>query len=161
MEQEIIGFVRDELRHVSEAMLSAVANMRHFRVGLFNKAIAAIYYGVYHTETALLLSRGIEAKTHEGAHGLFAFHFVKSGEFSRETSKEIAALMSARQNADYGRFVEYGADDVLRFAALALEFVNRAKTILEQDYPGICMDTGLDEAIGELAGLAGPGAESG
>lgn len=157
MEQEIVGFVKDELRQVSESLLSAVANARHFRHGLFNKAVAAIYYGVYHMETALLLSRGIDAKTHEGTHGLFAFHFVKSGEFARETSKEIAALMSARQNADYGRFVEYAEDDVRHFAGLAVGFVGRARELLEQDYPGLCEHSWLDEALGELRELAEPG----
>jgi uncharacterized protein (UPF0332 family) len=86
VEQEIVGFVRDELRHVSEALLSAVANMRFFSTGLFNKAVAALYFSVYHIETALLLSLGIDTKTSEGTHGLFAFHFVKSGEFGKETS---------------------------------------------------------------------------
>jgi uncharacterized protein (UPF0332 family) len=67
----------------------------------FLDAISRAYYWVYHTVRALLLTKGLEPKTHEGTLRLFSLHFVKEGPLLPSHAHVLSRFMKYRQEADY------------------------------------------------------------
>jgi hypothetical protein len=90
--------IHDELRMAAEfgraAELLAEKQM-------FGNAISRLYYQAFHHVRALLLTKSLEPKTHEGIHRLFGLHFVKPGIFKPEESVLLGRLMKYRETADY------------------------------------------------------------
>jgi len=68
--------------------------------GLFTSPSRLYYYIFYHVR-ALLLSKGLEPKTHEGSLRLLSLHFVKEGILSNKMSHIFSKLMKFREEADY------------------------------------------------------------
>ena len=64
---------------------------------------------------ALLLTKGLEPKTHEGALSLFGSHFVKQGIFKPSDSHTFARLMKYREEADYNPAYIFTSDDYREF----------------------------------------------
>lgn len=62
--------IRDEVERADQALRAADALLG---LGLFADAVSRAYYGAFHLLRALLLSRGVEPKTHAGA-----IHLVRS-----------------------------------------------------------------------------------
>lgn len=67
-------------------------------------AVSRAYYAAFHAVTAALASRGLEAKTHDGARTLFALHFVRTGLLPADVGRTVAALQRERQSGDYDPF---------------------------------------------------------
>jgi uncharacterized protein len=79
--------------------------------GLFDDAVSRAYYAAYHTVQAMLLTLGLESRTHGGAHDLFYIHFVRTGQIPPHIAKLFAALQKFREQADYARAFHFTADD--------------------------------------------------
>src|SRR3972149_4217211 len=71
--------IREEIKRAKEAMRAA--NLL-FDNGFFNDAVSKLYYFLLYNVRALLLTKGLEPKSHEGALRLLGLHFVKKGIFS-------------------------------------------------------------------------------
>ncbi len=89
---------------------------------LWNDAVSRAYYAAFHHITALLLSEGVEARTHGGVHDLLYLHFVKTGRFPAGEAKLFSALQKFREQADYARTIRFDE-------AGAREEVERARQI--------------------------------
>jgi uncharacterized protein (UPF0332 family) len=74
-------------------------------------AVSRAYYAVFHTLHALLLSRGLEAKTHAGAIHLFNIEFVRSGVIASSHNRILAGMQRSRELADYDAAVAFSKDD--------------------------------------------------
>ncbi len=72
-----------------------------FANGFFKGAVSRLYYSLLYTIRALLLTRGLEPKSHEGALRLFSLHFVKEGPFEAKASHTFSKMMKYREEADY------------------------------------------------------------
>jgi uncharacterized protein (UPF0332 family) len=70
---------------------------------------------------ALLFTKGLEAKSHEGALRLFGLHFVKEGLFMAQDSHVFSKLMKFREEADYNPSYVFTMED---FKDLAKEADN-------------------------------------
>ncbi len=68
---------------------------------LYTGAVSRLYYYVLHGVRALLLTKGLEPKTHEGVLRLLSMHFVKPGIIASDTSHLFTRLMKYREEADY------------------------------------------------------------
>lgn len=82
------------------------------QLGLWDDAVSRAYYAAFHHVQALLMSEGLEARTHQGTHDLLYMHFVRAGRLDADISKKLAALQKFREQADYAsafRFAESGA----------------------------------------------------
>jgi uncharacterized protein (UPF0332 family) len=90
--------------------------------GFHGDAVSRLYYFIYHSAKALLLSEGLEPKSHEGLLRLLGLHFVKTGILSTAESHTISRMMKYREEADYNpSYVFTGKDyDELRDQAMAL-----------------------------------------
>lgn len=104
--------IREELHRARECFRGAeVLNTN----GLFADAISRLYYYVFHAVRALLLAKGLEPKTHEGALRLFSMHFVKAGSFEPESAHVFSRLMKYRGEADYNPSYIFTGQDYQNF----------------------------------------------
>jgi len=63
----------------------------------------------------VLLTKGLEPKSHEGTLRLFGMHFVKRGIFEAKDSHIFSKLMKYRQEADYNPSYVFIAEDFVEF----------------------------------------------
>jgi uncharacterized protein (UPF0332 family) len=87
-----------ELRHAASAHRAAQL-LRD--AGLYNDALNRLYYALYHTVTALLLTTGIEPRRHRALPGLLGTHFAAS--LSPTDLAVVARAATWRDLADYER----------------------------------------------------------
>ena len=104
--------IREEIDRANEAI--KVADLL-FENGFVKDAISRLYYSVLYTVRALLLTRGLEPKNHEGALRLFGLHFVKSGLFEAKDSHIFSRLMKYREEADYNPSYTFTREDFTEF----------------------------------------------
>lgn len=80
--------------------------------GFLADAVSRLYYSALYHVKALLLTEGLEPKSHEGALRLFSLHFVKAGVLGSDASHMFARLMKYREEADYNPSYVFTEDDV-------------------------------------------------
>jgi len=66
--------IREEIERADEAIKAADLL---FDNGFLKDAVSKLYYSLLYCIRALLLTKGLEPKSHEGALRLFGLHFVK------------------------------------------------------------------------------------
>ncbi|MBI5501258.1 MAG: HEPN domain-containing protein [Deltaproteobacteria bacterium] len=86
-----------EARRAAEALLT---------LGLWNDALNRGYYAAYHAACAVLLTDGLEARSHEGVISLFGQHFALTGKLPRNAGRDLHDLKEVREHADYRRGFE-------------------------------------------------------
>jgi uncharacterized protein (UPF0332 family) len=124
----------DELARAEQAVRAARALLE---LGLHADAVSRAYYAAFHSLRALLLSRGLEAKTHAGAIHLFNTEFVRAGLFASSHNRLLGGIQRSRELADYDAAVSFSkedADGCLRdaetFREEALALLRREKWIV-------------------------------
>lgn len=121
--------IDEEMERANEA--TKAANLL-FNNGLLNDAISRLYYFVLYNIRALLLAKGLEPKSHEGALRLFGLHFVKEGIFDPKSSHVFSKLMKYREEADYNPSYVFTKEDFVEFRKEADELANRISLFLEE-----------------------------
>jgi uncharacterized protein (UPF0332 family) len=97
-----------ELERAEQALRAAEALLG---LGLCSDSVSRAYYGVFHCLRALLLSRGLEARTHSGAIHMLNVEFVRTGKLSSSYNRLLASAQRARELADYDAAVTFSSDD--------------------------------------------------
>lgn len=98
-------------------------------------AISRLYYFLLHTVRALLLTKGLEPKSHEGVLRVFGQYFVKEGEFEPKYSHLFARLMKYREEADYNPVYIFTKEDFIEFSKEAEMLSDKIRQYLkEKDY---------------------------
>jgi uncharacterized protein (UPF0332 family) len=92
--------VAAELSRGDEALRAADVLVRE---GLLHDAESRIYYAAYHAAVALLLTLGLEPRSHTGVASLLGLHFVKTGRLDSGDARLFARLQKYRTEADYAR----------------------------------------------------------
>lgn len=80
--------------------------------GFLLDSVSRLYYSLLHRVRALLLTMGLEPKSHEGALRLLSLHFVKAGRREAGVSHLFARLMKFREEADYNPSYTFSDEDV-------------------------------------------------
>ncbi|MDO8836137.1 MAG: HEPN domain-containing protein [Vicinamibacterales bacterium] len=119
--------------NIAAEFARADESMRAARVlvdaGLRHDAESRLYYAIYHAAMAILLTEGIEPRSHAGTTSLLGLHFVKTGRMDPDDARLFARIQKYRIEADYGR------DFVLTDAAIKEDlaacegFLKRARTL--------------------------------
>ncbi len=122
--------VREEIEHANESMKAADLL---FNNGFIRDAVAKLYYSLLYTVRAMLLTKGLEPKSHEGALRLFSQHFVKQGIFEPEASHVFSRLMKYRQEADYNPSFMFTPEDFIEFKKQAEMVMQRITSRLKQE----------------------------
>lgn len=124
--------IREEIERAEEAIRAA--NLL-FENGFIKDAVSKLYYSFLYSIRALLLTKGLEPKSHEGALRLFALHFVKPGSFEAKDSHIFSKLMKYREEADYNPSYTFIRDDFIEFKREAETVIYKITTHLkEKDY---------------------------
>ena len=104
--------IREEIERASQTMSAAILL---FDNNLINDAVSRLYYFLLYNVRALLLTKGLEPKSHEGALRLFALHFIKEKLFEPKDSHVFSKLMKYREEADYNPSYVFTKDDFTDF----------------------------------------------
>jgi uncharacterized protein (UPF0332 family) len=124
---------RDNIREEMERALKAMgAASILFDNGFLNDAISRLYYSLLHYIRALLLTKGLEPKSHEGALRLFSLHFVKEGVFEPADSHIFSRLMKYREEADYNPSYMFTKEDFVEFKNDAEQLSNKIADYLKE-----------------------------
>jgi uncharacterized protein (UPF0332 family) len=118
---------RQEMRHGDQALLAA----RHLlEGGFYNDAISRAYYAAYHWARALLLSRGLDPKTHRGVIQLISLHYVKEGGLSDEQGALLAHLETYRELCDYTSSADFSEAQAREELARAERFIAACRPLV-------------------------------
>jgi uncharacterized protein (UPF0332 family) len=110
--------IREEIERATEARKAAELL---FSNDFIKDAVSKLYYFLLYGIRTLLLMKGLEPKSHEGALRLFGLHFVKEGIFISQDSHVFSKLMKFREEADYNPSYIFTKED---FKDLAIEADN-------------------------------------
>lgn len=97
-----------ELAKAGEMLLEAELLYNN---GYVSGAVSRLYYSLLHNIRGLLLTAGLEPRSHEGALRLFSLHFVKNGPFAPGASHIFSKLMKYREEADYNPAYLFTVED--------------------------------------------------
>lgn len=100
--------IADELARAEQAVQAARALLD---LGLHADSVSRAYYAAFHCLRALLLSRGVDAKTHAGAIHVFNTEFVRAGLFASSHNRLLAGIQRSRELADYDAAVTFSKED--------------------------------------------------
>jgi len=93
-------------------------------------ALSRAYYSIFLATEALLLTKGLSAKTHSGLLSLFSEHFVKTGVIEEQYYRVIVKSKDLRENGDYDAFFEPTFEETEQVINDAKKFLDRIKEIL-------------------------------
>jgi len=119
--------INEEIKRATAAIDAAVLLSDK---SLFNDAVSRLYYFLLYHIRALLLTKGLEARSHEGALRLFGLHFVKEGLFQTKVSHIFTKLMKYREEADYNPSYEFTKDDFIELKKETEELTGKIKAYL-------------------------------
>lgn len=77
-------------------------------LGHWTLAANRLYYAAYYASSALLISAGHLAKTHEGTIGMIGQHYVRTGILTNKDGSLLARLQNMRHTGDYDDFLDKG-----------------------------------------------------
>ena len=101
-----------------------------FKNNEYDGVISRAYYAVFHYASALLLTKGLEARSHEGLIRLFNLHFIKTGVFSKQYSTILSHAQKAREEADYWTEIPFTKEDAELRLNESSEFIKNAEEYL-------------------------------
>jgi uncharacterized protein (UPF0332 family) len=122
--------LREELQRADEAMKAADLL---FENGFTKDAVAKLYYSLLYTVRAVLLTKGLEPKSHEGALRLFGRYFVKEGVFEAADSHVFSKLMKYREEADYNPSYVFTPGDFTEFKREAQLLMHKITARLKEE----------------------------
>lgn len=99
-------------------------------LGHWNLAANRLYYAAYYASSALLISAGYAAKTHDGTIGMIGQHYVRTGVLANEDGSLLARLQNMRHTGDYDDFLDWTKEDVEPYIAKTEAFVEKVKEII-------------------------------
>ena len=120
----------DEVARSGESMRAAEALVG---LGLHADAVSRAYYAAFHLLRAVLLSRGVEPKTHSGAIHLFNTELVRAGLFPTAHNRLLGGLQRARELADYDAAVVFAVEDARAEIDEAHSFCDEALAFLRRE----------------------------
>jgi len=121
--------IRAELGRATEAIAAATLLYEN---GFISDAVSRLYYFVLYHVRALLLSKGLEPRSHDGALRLFGLHFVREGLMDRRAAHIFSKLMKFREEADYNPVSMFTEEDFLALKGEAETLSGLIKRYLEE-----------------------------
>ena len=81
----------------------------------WNSTINRLYYAAYYAISALLLSKNIISKSHNGNKQAFSNHFIKERIIPKQYGKIFAQLFTWRQKGDYDDLFDFDKEKILPY----------------------------------------------
>lgn len=103
-----------------------------YKNGYYNTAINRLYYACFYATIALLLSRRIEASTHNGVKTMLSMHFVRGGLLGLSHGETYSLLFDMRHTNDYRDFVYCDAPTVEELRPRAKAFIDAVEELTKE-----------------------------
>src|SRR3989338_3058426 len=103
-----------------------------FQKKMAGGAISRDYYAAFHAAKALLLSQGLEVRSHHGLGQLFSLHFVKTKIFDTKFSRILSKAQKFREEADYSSEFTFSIEDAKERLEEITEFTARIELYLKE-----------------------------
>jgi len=101
--------------------------------GDFESCVSRAYYAMFYSAEALLLTRGLSFSSHRGVISAFGKHFVKTGIFSKDMSKELHRAFEKRQLGDYEYTFVISKSEAGEMLEQGKEFVEKIVQYLKEE----------------------------
>jgi uncharacterized protein len=95
--------------------------------GLLHDAESRVYYAAFHAAVALLLTEGIEPRSHAGVASLLGQHFVKTNRLDPGDARLFVRLQKYRVEADYSRNFVLTPEALAEDLAACRGFIDRVR----------------------------------
>lgn len=89
-----------------------------------------LYYSLFYMSNALLVDKGMFAKTHAGVIAKINEHFVKSGLLTKEEGRILSILQNMRRSGDYDDCFEWSKEEVEPFFEKARMLLDKMKSLM-------------------------------
>lgn len=122
------------LYRIQQAEESLVAANVLLEQRLVRPAANRAYYAMFYAVLALLATKRQETSKHSGAISIFDREFVKTGLFSKESSRWIHDAFDLRQKSDYAPQTEVSENQANEVFERAQVFVGDVKKRLENKW---------------------------
>jgi uncharacterized protein (UPF0332 family) len=93
----------------------------------WNSVVNRLYYASFYAVIALLLSRDINATTHDGCRNQLGLNFIKTGIIDKRFGRHFSKLFDLRQKGDYGDLFDYDEVTVEPLIEITKEFILEIK----------------------------------
>ena len=103
-----------------------------YNAGQWNSAINRPYYACFYAASALLLKRGVGAKSHAGVIAKFSEHVVRTGEMIADEYRVYSKLLNWRTKGDYSDMFDFTEEDVASVMAPTRTFLDKVKQLIHQ-----------------------------
>jgi len=118
---------------IQKAFRSVKAAYRNIKEGDYDFASSRAYYAAFYVMEAVLLTKNLSFSKHAGVISAFNQHFVKTGIFPKDFSKNISRLFRERETGDYDFVLSINEEDAREDARIAEKMVNMIVEYLGQE----------------------------
>ena len=98
----------------------------------WNGVASRLYYAVFHAVNALLINDRHQVNTHNGAHAMFALHYIKNGILDAEYGRLYNQLQTMRQESDYNCIYNVESEELLERMEPARRLIEIIEKMIEQ-----------------------------
>lgn len=124
---EINEYIAYRINKAEEVYTAAVIL---YDAGQWNSAINRLYYACFYVASALLLKRGVGAKSHAGVIAKFSECVVRTGEVTADEYRVFFKLLNWRTKGDYNDMFDFSKEDVDDVLQPTRQFIDKVKTLL-------------------------------
>lgn len=100
------------------------------RLGHWTLAASRLYYATYYMASALLVDKGITARSHSGVIHILGSEFVKKDLLTKDEGRLISRLFGMRQSGDYDDLFDWTEEEVLPFFDKTRAFLKRMEDLI-------------------------------
>lgn len=93
-------------------------------------AVNRLYYAMFYSVVALLLTKGLSSAKHTGILALFTKELVNKGIVNKELGRFYSRMFERRQKGDYRDLVEFDKKDVEEWLNKSKEFVKNMEEVV-------------------------------
>jgi len=126
MNKETKDIIRYRLERARECLEDAKGL---FQMDSLHSSVNRIYYSIFYSVNALLLTRGLASSKHSGVRSLFLKEFVNKGKVEKTLGRFYSEMFKRRQTGDYEDLVEFKREDVDEWLKKAEEFVTKIEEV--------------------------------
>lgn len=102
---------------------------RKYLTGVINR----LYYSAFYAVNALLLTKNIKTKTHDGTHSQFNLNFIKNSILPTTHGFIFNKLFDYRLAGDYNDFYEFDEDEVFELIRPTENLIIEIEKLIRED----------------------------
>ena len=103
-----------------------------YNAGQWNSAVNRLYYACFYAASALLLKRGIGAKSHAGVIAKFSESVVRTHEMTADEYKVYSKLLNWRTKGDYSDMFDFCKEDLDDVMKPTRVFIDGVKELIAE-----------------------------